>query len=94
MLHRMNYDWDAAKAVRNLRKHGVTFEEAGSVFGDPLACTFPDPDHPIGESRFVTFGMSINQRILVVCHREHTHGIRIISAREATAHERKIWQDE
>ncbi|MHB8308852.1 MAG: BrnT family toxin [Metallibacterium sp.] len=90
----MNYDWDAAKAARNLKKHGVTFEEAGFVFGDPLACTFPDPDHSIGELRFLTFGMSISQRIFVVPHIEHAHGIHIINAREATAHKRKIWQDE
>lgn len=89
----MNYDWDRAKAARNLRKHGVTFEEAGSVFGDPLAYTFPDPDHSQGEERQLTFGLSINRRILAVSHIEHRKGIRIISAREATAHERKTYQE-
>lgn len=89
----MNYDWHPAKAASNARKHGVTFEEAGSVFGDPLAYTFPDPDHSKGDERYVTFGLSINQRILVVCHVEHQQGIRIISAREASPHERKTYQE-
>ncbi len=89
----MNYDWDRAKAARNLAKHGVTFEEAGSVFGDPLAYTFTDPDHSEGEERQLTFGLSINRRILVVSHIEHRKGIRIISAREATAYERKTYQE-
>lgn len=89
----MNYEWDAVKAASNFKKHGVRFEEAGSVFGDPLAYTFADPYHSRGEARFITFGLSIQQRILVVCHTEHEHGIRIISAREATAHERKIYQE-
>jgi hypothetical protein len=90
----MNYDWDAAKATRNAKKHGVTFEEAASVFGDPLAYTFADPDHSEGEERLLTFGLSLNRRILVVSHIEHAQGIRIVSAREATAHERKIYQED
>ncbi|MDX2300364.1 MAG: BrnT family toxin, partial [Xanthomonadaceae bacterium] len=70
----MNYDWDAAKAARNAKKHGVTFEEAASVFGDPLAYTFADPDHSEGEERLLTFGLSLNRRILVVSHIEHAQG--------------------
>ena len=89
----MNYNWNPAKAASNFKKHGVTFEEAGSVFGDPLAYTFSDPDHSEGVERLLTFGLSINQRILVVSHVEHEQGIRIISAREATAHERKTCQE-
>jgi len=89
----MNYDWDPPKAARNIKKHGVAFEEAASVFGDPLAYTFSDPDHLSGEERLLTFGLSINQRILVVSHVEHQTGIRIISAREATAYERKTYQE-
>lgn len=89
----MDYDWDRAKAVRNLRKHGVSFEEAASVFGDPLAYTFADPDHSVTEERWLTFGVSAEQRILVVSHMEHEKGIRIISARQATAHERKIYEE-
>lgn len=89
----MIYDWNPAKAARNVKKHGVTFEEAASVFGDSLAYTFADPSHSQGEARWLTFGSSTEQRILVVSHVEHEHGIRIISAREATAHERKIYQE-
>jgi uncharacterized protein len=89
----MNYEWDRPKAAGNLKKHGVAFEEAASVFGDPLAYTFLDPGHYFGEERFLTFGLSVNQRILVVSHVEHQTGIRIISAREATAHERKTYQE-
>lgn len=87
------YDWNASKAALNVRKHGVTFEEAASIFGDPLAFTFPDPDHAVGEERRLTFGLSVLERILVVSHVEHEHGIRIISARKATAHERKIYEE-
>lgn len=63
------------------------------MFGDPLAYTFPDPDHSEGEERFLTFGLSIHQRVLVVSHMEHALGIRIVSAREATAYERKTYQE-
>lgn len=89
----MNYDWNAAKAAINLRKHGVSFEEAASVFGDPLAYTFADPDHSIGEARWLTFGYSARQRLLVVAHVEYEQGIRIISARQATSHERRIYEE-
>ncbi|WP_428309625.1 BrnT family toxin [Hydrocarboniphaga sp.] len=88
----MEYDWNIAKAAKNLKKHKVSFEEAASVFGDPLAYTFPDPDHSEGEHRLLTFGLSVDQRILVVSHLEHPRGIRIISARMATTHERKIYE--
>jgi hypothetical protein len=87
------YDWDHAKAAVNLRKHGVCFEEAASVFGDPLAYTFADPDHSVGEARWLTFGYSARQRLLVVAHVEHEQGIRIISARQATSHERRIYEE-
>jgi len=89
----MNYDWNPAKAASNVKKHGVTFEEAASVFGDSLAYTFACPGHSQGEERWLTFGSSTEQRVLVVSHVEHAQGIRIISAREATAHERKIYQE-
>ena len=83
-LHEL-YDWDAAKAARNLKKHGVTFEEAGSVFGDPLACTFPDPDHSIGELRFLTFGMSITSAYLS-CLTSSTHTVFTSSTPERSPH--------
>lgn len=89
----MRFDWDAAKAAANLRKHKVLFVEAASVFGDPLACTFTDPDHSTGERRWLTFGISRTGRLLVVSHADYDDHIRIISARRATRHERKIYEE-
>ena len=86
------FEWDALKAVSNLRKHGVAFEEAASVFSDPLAYTFGDPDHSIGEQRMLTFGSSQSGRVLVVAHVEQGRAIRIISARKATRYERGIYE--
>jgi uncharacterized protein len=85
----MKFVWDRAKAASNQRKHGVSFDESTSVFGDPLAGTIPDPDHSVGEHRFITIGTSSSGRLLVVCHTEEVNVFRIISAREATTHERK-----
>ncbi len=89
----MRFEWDPDKAARNLRKHGVSFEEAASVFGDSLAITFDDPDHSIGESRSLTFGTSSEGRLLVVSHIESRTKARIISARSAMRHERKIYEE-
>ena len=89
---RMQFEWDSAKATRNLRKHGVPFAEATSVFADPLAYTFADPDHSQYEHRWLTFGLSQEKRLLVVCHSERDDRIRIISARRVTRHERKIYE--
>ena len=86
------FDWDPAKAAANLRKHGVSFEEAASVFFDPLAYTFDDPDHSLGERRFVTFGLSQAGHLLAVMHTERGRVIRIISARRATRNERAIYE--
>jgi uncharacterized protein len=86
------FQWDEIKAAANLRKHGVTFEDAASVFFDPLAYTFADPDHSIGEPRFLTFGFSQSGRLLAVSHAERGRFIRIISARKATRHERGIYE--
>lgn len=85
----MYFEWDRAKADANRRKHKVTFDEAASVFYDPLSATFPDPDSSRTEERLVTIGHSSRQRLLVVVHTEQGETIRIISARLATAHERK-----
>jgi uncharacterized protein len=85
----MRFEWDRRKAESNLRKHRVSFEEAASVFYDPLSATFRDPDAPSGERRFVTVGHSSRQRLVIVVHTEEDETIRIISARTATAHERK-----
>lgn len=64
----MKFEWDMEKAAVNLDKHGVSFQEASTVFGDPLAGTFPDPDHSQGEERWITVGMSIEGRLVVVAH--------------------------
>ncbi|MFY9269968.1 MAG: BrnT family toxin [Candidatus Manganitrophaceae bacterium] len=88
----MHFEWDPVKARKNLRKHGVTFEEASSLFYDPLAVTGADPDHSEGEERMVTFGVSSSGRLLVVAHTERSDAIRIISARVATKHERYIYE--
>lgn len=81
------------QGLKNLRKHGVTFEEASSVFYDSLAVTGADPDHSEGEERIVTFGVSSSGRLLVVAHTERSDAIRIIRARVATKHERYIYEE-
>ena len=86
------FEWDESKATINLVKHGVSFEDAASVFSDPLAFTFSDPDHSIEEERMLTFGYSITARLLAVIHAERGRAIRIISARKATRHERGIYE--
>jgi hypothetical protein len=83
------YDADPRKARTNLRDHGVSFEEAGTVFLDPLATTYPDPDHSDDEDREITIGYSTRQRLLFVSHSQRGERIRIISARAATRRERK-----
>jgi len=89
----MEFEWDAAKAARNLTKHGVAFTEAVTVFADPLAITFFDPAHSDDEDRFLTFGYSGDSRLLVVSHTDWGKGIRIISARTLTRRERKIYEE-
>ena len=88
----MKFDWDPSKARENLLSHGISFEEATTVFGDPLAGTIPDPDHSEGEARFLTIGWTASGRLIVVSHTEEGDTIRIISTREATAHERKQYE--
>jgi uncharacterized protein len=87
-----NFEWDESKATLNFRKHGVSFEEAASVFSDPLAYTFADPDHSLGEERLLTFGYSRTGRLLAVIHSERGRAIRVISARNATRHERGTYE--
>jgi uncharacterized protein len=89
----MEFEDDPAKAAENLRKHKVSFEEAASVFGDPMAYTFADPDHSIGEERWLLFGLSRRGRILAVIYTHRRGRFRIISARLATRHERKIYEE-
>jgi hypothetical protein len=90
----MLFEWDRSKAEANLRKHGVSFEEAQTIFTDPLSITLPDPDHSEDEQRFVDMGVSNQKRVLVVVYTERGLRIRLISAREATAKERKKYEQE
>jgi len=85
----MHFEWDRSKADANRRKHKVTFDEVVSVFYDALSATFADPDSSRTEERLVTIGQSSRGRLLVVVHTERGETIRIVSARPATAHERK-----
>ena len=89
----MHFEWNPTKARKNLQKHGVSFDEASSVFYDPLAVTGVDSDHADAEERNVTFGMSSLGRLLVVAHAERNDAVRIISARVATQHERRIYEE-
>jgi len=90
----VNFEWDPRKAKINFRKHGVAFTEAGTVFGDELAITVPDPDHSKNEDRYITIGWSSRRRLLMVSHTDRGESIRIISARELTTRERKAYEEE
>lgn len=91
---RFNFEYDPRKAKRNLRKHGISFDEAITVFYDPLAATLPDESHSGDEHRFITIGQSAQRRVLFVVHAERPAGIRLISARRATATEKKQYEEE
>ncbi len=84
----MRFEWDPGKAASNLTKHRVSFDEAVTVFYDPLAATFDDPDHSVDERRLITVGYSAHGRLIIVSHIERGGGIRLISARCATRRER------
>lgn len=85
----MQFEWDRDKARHNLLKHRISFDEAVTVFYDPLAATVDDTDHSMSEPRYLTIGYSARQRLLVVAHTERGTAVRIISARRATVGERK-----
>lgn len=89
-----DFEWDREKAEANLRKHRVSFEEAASVLGDPLSLTIDDPDRSGNEQRLLTLGYSTRARLLVVVHLERGDTMRIISARRATRHERRTYEEE
>jgi uncharacterized DUF497 family protein len=89
----VRFEWIKNKAQRNLAKHGVSFEEAATVFGDPLSDTFDDPDHSVEERRFVIIGVSEKGRMLIVAHTDDGEVIRIISARELTRGEREFYEE-
>ncbi|MGZ8496263.1 MAG: BrnT family toxin [Candidatus Binatia bacterium] len=85
----MQFEWDRKKAANNFRKHKVSFDEAVTVFYDPLSATFNDPEHSIGEERYISIGYSSTRRLLVVSYSERDDGIRIISARRANTKEKR-----
>jgi uncharacterized protein len=87
------FEWDTNKANGNLAKHGVSFEESSTVFGDPRSLTIPDPVHSQTEERFVTIGSSHRGKLLVVVHTERGDNIRIISARPASRRERRNYEE-
>jgi len=89
----MRFEWDPTKAAANLKKHGVTFQEAATVFGDPLAVTFQDPDHSMDEERQITFGQSLQERFIVVSHTKRKDRLRIINARLMDRKERVIYEE-
>ena len=89
----MRFEWDEHKAAANVAKHSVSFEEAATVFGDPLSDTFDDPDHSAEERRFVIIGMSERGRMLIVAHTDDGDIVRIISAREPTRGEREFYEE-
>ena len=93
-MNSLRFEWDARKATANLKKHGISFEEAKSVFYDEQAKLIDDPDHSADEERFILLGLSFSLRLVVVCHcyRGANDVVRIISARKATPHETKSYK--
>ena len=89
----MKFEWNPQKADSNQKKHGVSFQEAASVLGDGLSITYPDPDHSVGEHRFITVGVSRLGRVLMVAHTDRRGNIRIISARKTTRREQKYYEE-
>jgi uncharacterized DUF497 family protein len=88
----VQFEWDAEKGASNFKKHGVGFEEARTVFGDPLARIFDDEAHSTGEAREIIIGHSVAGRLLLVCFTERPDAIRIVSARRATPNEREDYE--
>ena len=86
------FEWDDEKAIGNLKKHTVSFEEGTTIFNDPLIATIVDPDHSKDEERYISIGMSVQRRLLVVVHTEREERIRLISCRKATNAERKSYE--
>lgn len=90
----MRFEWDPEKARRNVAKHGVSFEEAATAFGDPLSLTILDPDHSEEEDRSILLGQTYAGRLVVVVHTDRGENIRVISARLATRRERKAYEND
>ena len=88
----LTFEWDPHKARTNLVKHGIAFEEAATVFGDPSSLTISDPEHSVAEERYVTVGKAFADKLLVVVHTDRGDNIRVISARAASRRERKFYE--
>ena len=89
----MEFEWDPKKAEKNFKKHGISFQEAATVFGDLLAITFQDPNHSMEEDRQLTFGQSLQKRLIVVSHTKRGERTRIINARLMGRNERVIYEE-
>lgn len=90
----MEFEWDDRKARRNVKKHGLSFQDAAMVFGDPLALTFHDPDHSDDEDRYLTYGCNRQGKYVVVSHTDRGNRIRILSARFMTRRERQFYEED
>lgn len=90
----LEFEWDSGKAAGNLRKHGVSFEEAASVFNDVQATAYEDPDHSTGEKRCLTIGASAQGRLLIVAYEDRGERVRVINARKLTRRERGLYEEE
>ena len=90
---KLSFEWDDEKAKANLKKHGVSFDEAAAVFTDPFSLTIPDPGHSVGEHRYIDIGSSDKDRVLVVVYTERGSNIRMVSCRKATPSERKLYEE-
>jgi len=93
ILDSVDHEWDQEKAASNLEKHGVSFEEAVTVFGDPLYIDFYDPDHSVDEHRYLIMGQSTAGRVLLISYTERDKIVRLISARELTPSERRDYEE-
>ncbi len=93
MTAELEFEWDVDKAERNVEKHRVSFEEAATVFADPMFITFVDDEHSIGEERYITIGLSSRGRLLMLAHADRIDRIRIISARQATKKEEQFYAE-
>ena len=89
----MQFEWDPNKATNNIAKHEISFNEASTVFADPLSLTFSDPDHSRSEDRYITISESMQRNLLIISHTDRDQRIRIISARKATRRERRIYEN-
>jgi uncharacterized DUF497 family protein len=90
----LTFEWDEEKAAKNLKNHRISFEEAKTVFNDPLSITVADPDHSIDEDRYIDIGISSQGRLLVVVYTERGQNIRLISSRKATKREQRAYEQE